>query len=212
MKPQIPTAVVTDFDGTVTTCDVGDAICLNFGAATREEVRLSYAKTASVKLCMRRFFARLAAEPDAVRRFVLSNTVMRDGFAPAARRLARAGVPLEIASGGLDIYIGPLLKKWGVSAAAVFCGRARHENGRFRVTYPQIRDALEQFKAARVRHYKKRGCKVIFCGDATSDLKAASQADTVFACGRLSALCREAGIKARRLHDFGEVARAALES
>ena len=208
---QIKTAVVTDFDGTVTTFDIGDSICIHFGVVTPEEIAASYVPGTSVKLWMKKFFARLSAPEEELREFLVKNSVMRPGFAQAARELSAAGCPLEIASGGADLYIDPLLKHWGAVAVPVFCGKARRVNGRYKITYPAIKGMLDDFKAARVRHYQRLGMRVIFCGDAPADFKACAQADIVFACGRLTAMCAKAGIRARLLDNFDAVTKAALE-
>jgi 2,3-diketo-5-methylthio-1-phosphopentane phosphatase len=205
------TAVVTDFDGTVTTFDIGDSICIHFGVVTPEEIDSSYAPGISVKIFMKKFFARLEVPEEEMRAFLVKNSVMRPGFATAARRLASAGFPLEVASGGVDFYIKTLFNHWDVRGVPVFCGKMRRAGGKYSITYPDIPGTLDDFKAARVRFYKKQGMRVIFCGDATSDLKASAQADIVFACGRLTKLCADAGIKTRKLEDFGAVADAALQ-
>ncbi|MFA5162324.1 MAG: HAD-IB family phosphatase [Elusimicrobiales bacterium] len=201
-------ALVTDFDGTVTTRDVGDFICLRFGVATAEDIELSYAAGVCVQDWVKKFFGRLRRGPDEVRSLVLGKIRMRAGFAEAARLLAQNGAPVEITSGGLDIYIKPLLEKWGAPDIKLFCGAARYGKNGYRVRYPW-KMKLDDLKASRVRFHRRRGRKVIFCGDAASDFRAARAADIVFARGRLLEMCRAAGVKAAPLESFSAVAEAA---
>ncbi len=67
------------------------------------------------------------------------------------------------------------------------------------------RKPLDAFKAARVRYYQRLGYKVAFCGDGTSDLKAARAADAVFATKRLRRFCLEEGVSNRQLKNFFSV-------
>jgi len=201
-------AVVTDFDGTITTRDMGDAICLHFGAADRRDIELSSVPGECVKHWMTKLFHKLKQNPGEVHRFVLKTAKARPGFAQAARALSKAGIPFEIASGGLNLYIEPLLDKWKTGKIKIFCGKAVFGKNGYIVRYPW-KMKVDEMKASRVRYYQKQGRRVVFCGDASSDFKAAKTADIVFAHGKLMKMCREAGIKTAPLKNFADVKRAA---
>ncbi len=195
-------AVVTDFDGTITLKDVGDALLRHFKAATREEIERSYAPHVKMEEWMKEYFRPLTASKKDIEAYVLASTRLRGGFKEFRAFCAAEGIPLEIASGGLDLYIECLLKKWGLKIKS-FYGFTRFTSGGVRVTFPCLKGTtLDAFKTARVRHYQRLGYKVVFCGDGTSDLKAARAADAVFAAKRLRRFCREEDVKNRQLKNF----------
>lgn len=199
-------AVVTDFDGTVTLKDVGDVLLLHFKAATREEIEQAYSPSVDMKEWMKRFFRPLGVTKREAEAYVLASTRMRGGFPELVRFCARRRFPLEIVSGGVDLYIDCLLKKWRLKVKA-FCGRARFTPRGLAIDYPHMDGTtLDDFKAARVRHYQRLGFRTAFCGDATTDIKAARAADAVFAAKRLWTYCRENRLPARRLKNFRSVA------
>jgi len=199
-------AVVSDFDGTVTTFDVGDAVCMRFRAATKEEVEASYDPSVSVPRWMQRYFGRLSASPSEIEKFVRKAVSPRKGLSGFASFCRKGKIPFEIASGGVDLYIRPLLSKWKLEDVKVFCGKHRHAGSGYRLSYPMLRGrSLEKFKASRVRAFQKAGYKVVFCGDGPSDFPASRVADAVFARHRLLVSCRRHGVKARPLVSFDAI-------
>jgi len=196
-------AFVSDFDGTITTFDVGDAVCLHFGAATKEEIRRSWQGGVSVPRWMRKMFGRLSVERQEIEAFVLSKVEPRPGFAELAAFCKNRKLPCEIASGGVDLYISPLLKNWGLGHIETRCAKAAFDGKGWRLDYSELKGRkLEILKASRVLAHKRRGRKVVFCGDAPNDFLAAKAADIAFARGPLLQLCRERGVSARTLTDF----------
>ena len=198
-------AVVTDFDGTVTLKDVGDVLLIHFKAATREQIEQAYSPEVDMKAWMKKFFRPLNATKAEAEAFVLASTRLRGGFRELAGFCARKRFPLEIVSGGVDLYIDCLLKAWKLKVKS-YRGRARFKRGGVLVDYPHMKGAsLDDFKAARVRRYQRLGYRVAFCGDATTDIKAARIADAVFAAKKLWTFCRNTGLPGRRLKNFSGV-------
>ncbi|KAF0126255.1 MAG: hypothetical protein FD189_991 [Elusimicrobia bacterium] len=199
-------AVVSDFDGTLTLSDVGDAILMEFGVFTAADIERSYAPGQSVEKWMARGFARLKASRAEIELFIGRSIEPRRGLTAFSRFCADRRVPFDIVSGGADIYARPLLKAWGVKARSSF-GRTRGNGGCWELRYEDLAGkTLPSFKADRVKHYRDRGFAVLFCGDAPSDLRAAGLADKVYAAGRLRGLCRAKGIKFSPLRDLRDAA------
>ncbi len=197
-------AVVSDFDDTITTFDIGDAITLHFGAADAVEVRNSYRPGVKVEEWMEEVFGRLNTGPGEIRKFVLKTSRLRAGFGSFLKLCGKKRIPFEIVSGGLDIYAKPLLKKWKIKGRPFFFGTARWlRSGGIKASYPFLKKCtLEDFKASRVKAFQKKGFKVIFFGDGTSDFKAADCADIVFSRRKLLLLCRKNKIRTKYLYDF----------
>jgi len=201
MRP-IKWAIVTDFDGTVTLKDVGDVLLMHFKIATKEEIEGGYSPRVKMEEWMIRYFQPLTAPRKKIEAYVLESTRLRRGFRELHAFCAGRGIPLEIVSGGVDLYIDCLLKRWRLKIKS-FYGRTRLTAKGLLVEYPCLKGStLDVFKAARVRHYQRLGYKVAFCGDGTSDLKAARAADAVFATKRLRRFCLEEGVRNRQLKNF----------
>ena len=195
-------AAVSDFDGTITMLDVGDSLLLHYGYSDRKTIAASYALKVRVEDFMKKAFAGAKLSEDAIAEFVNTRVKARPGFKDFVSFCARKGIPLEIASGGVDLYAAPFFRKHGVTVKSFF-GKARVTPKGLKITYPFLRRMdLSAFKAARVRRMKRAGYSVIFFGDGPNDLKAAALADKVFATGRLLRLCRARGIAASPLTDF----------
>ncbi len=195
-------AAVSDFDGTITLRDVGDHLLLHYGFADRRTIEESYSLKVRVEDFMKRAFAGAPLTEKMIADFVRERVRPRPGFREFILFCESAGVPFEIASGGVDLYADPFFKKHGVKVRSFF-GKARVVKGGLRITYPFLRRTdLSAFKSSRVRRLKKAGYRTVFFGDGPNDLKAAMAADKVYAAGRLLKLCRERGIAASPLVNF----------
>ncbi len=195
-------AVVSDFDGTVTLRDVGDHLLLHYGFADRKTIEGSYSLKVRVEDFMKRAFSGAGLTAEVIAGFVRERVKARAGFKEFVSFCAATGVPLEIVSGGVDLYAKPFFKKHGVKVKSFF-GKARVAGGGIKITYPFLKGIdLSSFKALRVARMKRAGRMVIFFGDGPNDLKAAALADRVYAADRLYRLCRERGVPARRLTNF----------
>ena len=209
MKRRAPAArwaAVSDFDGTITLRDVGDHLLLHFGLADRRTIEESYAPGVKVEDFMTRAFSGAGLTEEVIADFVKTKVRARRGFRAFVLFCEKAGVPFEIASGGIDLYADPFFRKHGVAVKSFF-GRGRVLKGGISLHYPFLRRIdLSSFKASRVARQQRLGRRVVFFGDGPNDLKAASLADKVYAAGRLLRLCRENGVAAAPLTDFRKAA------
>lgn len=195
-------AAVSDFDGTVTLRDVGDHLLLHYGFCDKKTIAASYSPEVRVEDFMKRAFAQARLTERAIAGFVRKRVRARPGFRDFAAFCGAAGIPFEIASGGIDLYAGPFFRKHGVDVRSFF-GKGRPDGRGIRISYPFLKRLdLSSFKASRVRRLKTAGYKVLFFGDGPNDLKAAGLADKVYAAGRLLKLCRERGIRVSPLVSF----------
>ncbi|HAT71810.1 MAG TPA: hypothetical protein DCS63_03235 [Elusimicrobia bacterium] len=199
-------AAVSDFDGTITLRDVGDHLLLHYGFSDKKTIEESYSLKVKVEDFMKRAFAGAALSREVIAAFVKTKVRARPGFRDFVLFCEAGGVPLEIASGGVDLYADPFFKKHGVKVKSFF-GRARVVKGGIKITYPFLkRMDLSSFKASRVSRLRRAGYRVVFFGDGPNDLKAAALADKVYATGRLLKLCRARNIPASPLTDFMKAA------
>lgn len=175
-------AVVSDFDGTLTKRDVGDMLLLEFSKVTQKEIEDSYAMGVNVEQWMKIYFSRMkdVSQTD-VERFINEKVYARDGLVEAMDFFSRNSIPFEIVSGGVDLYIEPFLKKYGIKAFGFY---GKFNNGDIRYDFLNGM-TLAQFKASRVINYRELGYTVVFLGDSQNDYQAAVAADVRFATLRL---------------------------
>jgi 2-hydroxy-3-keto-5-methylthiopentenyl-1-phosphate phosphatase len=197
-------AIVTDFDGTITTLDIGNSMAVHLGSTTEKQIEEDYKNNLDAKAWMAYHFSRVKLNREEFESLVLSYAVVKPWFGELARYCAQNKIPLEIASGGLDIYINPVLQKYNLKDIPVYSVRGVFkETSGIAVDFPHFGNlTLGQFKALRVKYYKDKGYKVIFMGDGISDFEAARAADIVFATAHLEALCKSNNVEYREFKDF----------
>ncbi len=198
-------ALVCDFDGTISLKDVGDVILTHFKAVTKQEIKNSYNSDVDMAKWMKNTFMRLNTTPEEIEKHLLKTILIRKGFKDIIKFCDKNKIPLEIVSGGLDLYSRPLFKKWNLQVKSFF-GKATFVKTGYKISYPYLKDcSLDDFKKARVKFHQTKNRKVIFCGDATTDLKAAMIADKVYATKKLLSLCKDNNIETSWLRTFFDI-------
>ncbi|ACC97930.1 hypothetical protein Emin_0373 [Elusimicrobium minutum Pei191] len=198
-------ALVSDFDGTVTTFDMAHSIIEHFVEPSVIK-KLATAEHEDGKVWMSRHMKKIKASKEEFESYVLKMAKPRGGLLETAKKAFENNIPLEIVSGGVDIYIKPFLAKMGLSGFPLYCANGKFTSGGIKLDFTLFAGIkLADFKAMRVRHYKALGYKTIYCGDGNSDYKAALEADIVFAAGNLLSKCRRKKIKANELVNFKDV-------
>ena len=198
-------ALICDFDGTISLKDVGDVILTRFKAVTRQEIKDSYDEDVDMAKWMKEVFTRLKATPKEIEKHLLKTILIRKGFKDIIKFCDTNRIPIEVVSGGLDLYSRPLFKKWGLNVKSFF-GKAKFTKNGYTINYPYLNGcSLDDFKKARVKFHQSKKRKVIFCGDATTDLKAAMTADKVYATKKLLSLCKTHKVKTSWLRTFFDI-------
>ena len=215
-------AVLTDFDGTITRADVGEAILEAFAPAEWGAVKEMHRarKVGTRESIVRQFALVRAREEDAfaiaiqrglpeMLRFVDRIAELDDTFLEFVTFCRQNGLLLEIVSEGLDLYIGHLLRKWNVDLPV----RTNHvvlDAGRVRIEYPWA-DATctlcRTCKLLRLFQLRTEGYRIAYVGDGPSDLCPAIEADLVFAKGELATLCEQEAIAYWSFDRFADVRR-----
>jgi 2,3-diketo-5-methylthio-1-phosphopentane phosphatase len=208
--------VVFDFDSTLATTFVGGLMFR--GHVPDEQLAQAQERYEAEVTTLRKYqeevFDLIDDTPD--------NMSQRAADAATIRPLAREVIDLvryqggsvAVASAGLDVYIAPVLEKAGLDKIEIHSGRIVSEPTKlppFRYDYPSAGKSCKgdwvTCKCEVIDSLKKTNeDEVVFVGDgSTSDRCAATNAaDTVFATGRLLAICREKNIPATEFSDdFG---------
>ncbi len=215
-------AVLTDFDGTITRTDVGEAILEEFAPADwREIVEFQRSRKIGTRESIARQLASVRTREEEIfaiaiqrglpetSRFVDRVARLDDTFTEFVAFCQRRGLLLEVVSEGLDFYIGHLLRKWNLDLT-VRTNHAILDGGRVRIEYPWA-DATctlcRTCKLLRVFQLRTEGYRIAYVGDGHSDLCPAIEADIVFAKDNLARLCREEDIEFIPFERFSDVQR-----
>ena len=206
-------AIITDFDGTITTRDIGNALCTHFGTMQPGKEIKDYDTKEDPAIWFNKFFSPIKVNQEEFESIILSYAVVKKGFDKLVLFVKEHKIPFEIVSGGLDIYIKPILKKHNLPPLPIYCVRGTLGPKGIKVAFPDYPEiALDDFKAQRVKYYKNKGYTTVFLGDGLVDLEAAKQADILFATGYLAELCKRYNIVYREFEDFTKLLKILQEN
>src|SRR2546428_10128388 len=106
-------AVLSDFDGTITRVDVGEAILEEFAPSQWREIEELYrARKIGTRESMALQLALVRADRQELLQFVDRIAVIDETFREFVEFCQAQGLVLEIVSEGLDFYVQYLLQKW----------------------------------------------------------------------------------------------------
>jgi 2-hydroxy-3-keto-5-methylthiopentenyl-1-phosphate phosphatase len=212
-----PYAVVCDFDGTITTFDLGDRLGRRFSPPERwAEVEARYrAGGQTLREILRSMFAPIRATEAELAAAALELGEIRDGFAELVADCVGHALPFVLASGGIDLYIDPVLRSVLPPAHDAHverrCNRATVRADGLDVVFPldgQGCGTCGSCKRVVVEELRARGVRtVIAVGDGVSDRCLVGSADVLFARGHLLDYARRHGADALPWEDFHDVRR-----
>jgi 2,3-diketo-5-methylthio-1-phosphopentane phosphatase len=205
---QPPLAILVDYDGTIATTDVADAILYEFlgERLAQDNAAYSSGEVGSRSL----FISQVESLPgDPAPLLALAQAQPLDPtFGPFVSRALELQIPVEVVSDGLGFYIEPALRRLGVPPVPIISNETGFDGTRATMAFPYGHpDCLVcgTCKRGRVLAHQAASRSVVFIGDGDTDRYAAAYADVVFAKGRLVRLCRSQGWPFTPWHDFGEL-------
>lgn len=198
--------VLCDFDGTIARVDTVDLLLERLADPSWKVLEEQWVRgEIGSRECMTEQIALLRGGWKAIER-VLAEVEIAPTFAPFAAWCRAHGVPLFVASDGLDRVIASLLARDGIQVDGVCASQlVECPDERLSLRFPQM--ALPTSCGAEV-------CKCCFfpptapgeqrvlIGDGRSDFCAAGQADLVFAFSNLALHCRQNDIPFVPFTDF----------
>ena len=209
-------ALVSDFDGTITNCDVYALIADRYMPKNHPDYFAQYRAGHITHFeAMQAFFHFAPSEPQALDR-LLTDTEPDSQLADCVRRLEANGWDLIIVSAESSWYIEQILKTAGVSAA-IHSNPGQIEEGRGLVLRlpkesPFFSRQLGIDKSAVVRSALQRYKKVAFAGDGPPDIEPALLVAPVlrFARRLLAQSVDDRGESYRPYQNWSEVVEALL--
>ena len=144
-----------------------------------------------------------------IEQHVIRTTTPRLGFSAFVKYCQGEGIQLAVVSGGVDLYIDPILRDLGLGDLERYSGTGRVSDHGVTVRYADPFEApLEKgFKLVHLLFLKQRQRPVIYIGDGASDVAPAAVADFVIARSALAEFCRSRSLPHFRFHDFHDVLR-----
>ena len=209
LKP--PIHIFTDFDGTITREDLGDALFMEFGDFAGHYPRLQ-----AGELTVPEYWKRVVASlrrglaPDDVRAWALRQSA-DDSFAPFVEFCKERSLPLSVVSDGFDAFSHQILEREGAGEIPRFCNRLLFKGGVFSPLFPRRDEACSCFCASCKRNAVLRSAPpealIVYIGDGYSDFCAAEHADVIFAKKSLAAHCNRLRLPHYPFVHFADVQR-----
>jgi len=208
-----PFAIYCDFDGTIASEDVTDAILSRL--ADKEwldwEAQWERGRITS-KECMARQVALIQGGWGAIKT-MLAEIRLDPSFPAFASWCSESGIPLMVVSDGLDRVIEYLLWRDEIPVDGIWANHLSGEGDRLSLTFSAQADQTCESGVCKCRVMSETSgpgmCRVVI-GDGKSDYCWAQKADMVFAKSKLLEFCSTRGIQCHSFHDFSAI-RQSLE-
>lgn len=202
------TAVFVDFDGTVSTTDVGQHLLARFVGPEWRDLHLAYERgEIGSRECL---FDQWELVPRSVGeselRAAAREVPLDAGAGDLLAGLRRAGAEVTVVSDGFGFYVeeacAPL-------AVAVLTNRIDFATRRLEFPHEDRCcpcSSCGVCKQAPIKDARRRGLTTVLVGDGVSDRKAAFLADVVFAKAGLATWCEASGVPCTRFDTLADVA------
>jgi 2-hydroxy-3-keto-5-methylthiopentenyl-1-phosphate phosphatase len=192
-----------DFDGTLTTKDVGNEFFRAFGGSRCDLLVKDYrAGRISAQACFRGEAEAMGGFDSANAEQFLGTIDLRAGLADLLDLCRKSEIDVCVLSDGLDYYIRTILCRAGVTSVPFYANMfllpgSAGQNGMARVEFP-----FENAECDRCGCCKRNVMLtlaadhdvIVYVGDGFSDKCPVQYADIVFARGELQTFCREENI------------------
>ncbi len=201
-------SVFFDFDGTITTVDIGCHLLDRLVGPAWHELDARYARgeIGSRELLTDEWA--LVEGDEALARSVAAEIAIDPAFAPLVHALQAAGAEVVVISDGFGFYVEDACQPLGIE---VLTNDVDFATGEVRFPHEDRCcpcSSCGVCKQAPIKDAQWRGRTTVLVGDGTSDRKAALLADHVFAKGDLASWCRAFGVAFRPFTTLVDVAAA----
>jgi 2-hydroxy-3-keto-5-methylthiopentenyl-1-phosphate phosphatase len=197
-----------DFDGTITTNNIGRLIRERFAIGDWERIEHDYlCGRLTVEQSNKFQFILVEVAKRRLQDFAIENATLRAGFKEFVAYCRNKDLPFVIVSSGLDLYIEAILASIKMLDLEYYCGRAFPGLHGYNVSYrdPSGSIIFEGFKLKFLRYFRQKDNEITFIGDGLSDLEAAKEADHIFATGHLHSLLHSGSVGHHPFSNFFEI-------
>jgi 2,3-diketo-5-methylthio-1-phosphopentane phosphatase len=199
------TTVFLDFDGTISTVDVGRHLLERLGAPAWRDIDEQYERgEIGSRECLIDEWDLIAAE-EATLRSVASEVGLDPMFGPLVRDLRAGGAEVTVVSDGFGFYVQDACAPFDVP---VLTNTVDFATGRLEFPHEDRCcpcTSCGVCKQAPIKDAHHRGRTTVLVGDGVSDRKAALLADVVFAKDALAWWCSTAGVAFTEFRTLADV-------
>lgn len=201
-------SVFLDFDGTISTVDVGMHLLERAASPAWWDLHEQYERgEIGSRECILGQWAMVEGDP-ATLRAVAAEVALDPGFVPLVDAVRDAGAELVVVSDGFGFYVREACAPLGIDVITNVVDFATGE-----LQFPHAAPwcacaSCGVCKQAPIRDAQQRGRTTVLIGDGASDRKAAVLADVVFAKGPLASWCSTSGVPCTPFNTLDDVRRA----
>ncbi|MFG1733317.1 2-hydroxy-3-keto-5-methylthiopentenyl-1-phosphate phosphatase [Paenibacillus sp. 843] len=193
--------IFCDFDGTITNNDNIVAIMKHFKPEGFESIMQdTLDRTISIREGVGRMFALFPSSMrEEITDFVLNHAGIREGFSAFLNYLKSERIEFYVTSGGIDFFVDPLLKPFGIPADHIFCNGSNFEGDHIEITWPHpckesCHNDCGMCKVTVMDRFPADQYYRILIGDSLTDFEGAKQADLVYSRSSLTEQCKKLGV------------------
>jgi 2-hydroxy-3-keto-5-methylthiopentenyl-1-phosphate phosphatase len=208
--------VLTDFDGTLTTKDVGNELCKLFIPELFARVNTQYSLgNMNLRAEQRILWEGFPANRETFRESARKVGVFRPFVNAFLEKCAIKGIPVFVASCGMDAYIEAVLEKEcspeaRKSILGIECNRTEFNSEKLVRIHTPVADektAYPLHKGEWAGELRRRypNSKILGIGDGSSDFSMLGFVDKLFATRKLAARCRENNVAFEPFEDFAPI-------
>jgi len=202
--------ILTDFDGTVCTVDLGNELLKKFSSASLIDIELDYVQgKIGSRIAYQRIAKRLRGTRKKMTDHILAIEKLDPFFLEFYTLSKDKGIDIKIVSDGLDFYIEAILQKYQLQEIGYYSNSAVFDVDSFlSIEFPAINDLCARCgtcKSKILNSYRLNYDRIIYIGDGYSDFCPSKYADMVFAKKILFQKCEQEGTPCIQFKDFSEI-------
>lgn len=199
--------ILCDFDNTISTSDVTDALLQRFGMPGHEELENDWvAGKIGSKECMSGQIGLLNASFDELNDCL--NQITIDPYFPQfVKTVQKYNIDLHIVSDGLDYAIDAILQRYGLESIPIYANHLVQTGERsWKLDFPyesaNCKKKSGHCKCIHTRRPSGYSRRIIYVGDGASDYCVSHQTDWVVAKSNLIDYCRKNRLKHSPIQSF----------
>lgn len=202
--------ILTDFDGTITTVDLGSQFIFKFVTESLDDIERDFAKgKIGSRIAYEKIAARLKGSRGNMLEHVLAIEKLDPYFLEFCSLCREKNIDVKIVSDGFDFYIEAILSKYNLTFMEYYSNKAVFgEDSSFSVEFPGRNDFCGRCGTCKSRilnSYRLIYDEIIYLGDGYSDFCPSRYADMVFAKKLLYQRCEREGTPCLPFNDFSEI-------
>ena len=202
--------ILCDFDGTINTVDIGNALLREFTVSGWEKLNRELIEG---HIGSREFYTRiaklLAGTKKEMEKFIIAHSKIDPYFPDFLRFCKERGWTVKIVSDGFDFYIQAILRRHRIKGIEVFANHAVFSPGKgvtFSFThYNRECGNCGNCKLQILRKLRDSYHTIVYVGDGISDRCAIQEADLIFAKKGLFNYCVREKIECLRYRNFKSI-------